>query len=98
MAFEVTGKSIVVTFSAGCGPLEASEDEHAEDNFCRDLDNIVTQVPAEEYISVLGSANARTGKREEGEGGQGSKVLGPYGWDVLRDTGLRLLTFVGENV
>ena len=61
------------------------------------LNNTVASVPAREYIFVLTKANARTGKRYEGDGEAGSKVLGAYGRDVLKENGKLLLDFAEDN-
>lgn len=54
------------------------------------LDTIVTQVPLKERIFVLIGAYAPIGKRGEGAGGKGSKVPGPYGWDVTHGNGFAI--------
>ena len=46
---------------------------------------------------VLTDANARTGKRGDGGGEAGSKVLGAYGPDVLDENGKLLLGFAEDN-
>ena len=57
----------------------------------------VASVPAREYVFVLTDANARAGKRGEGDGEAGSKVLGAYGLDKLNDNGKLLLGFAEDN-
>ena len=46
---------------------------------------------------VLTDANVRTGKRGEGGGEAGSKVLGAYGRDILDKKGKLLLSFAEDN-
>ena len=48
------------------------------------LNSPVVSVPAREYVFVLTGANARTWKRGEGGGEEGSKVLGACGGDAQR--------------
>ena len=57
------------------------------------LNSTVALVPAREYVFVLTHVNAKTGKRGEGGGEAGSKVLGAYGRDVLNEDGKLLLGF-----
>ena len=52
---------------------------------------------AREYVFVLTDVNARTGKRGEGGGEAGTKVLGAYDRDVLNECGKLLLSFAGDN-
>ena len=59
------------------------------------LNCTVASVPAREYVFVLTDANARTGKRGEGGGETGSKVLGAYGREKLNENGKLLLGFAG---
>ena len=61
------------------------------------LNCTVASVPAREYVFVLTDANARTGKRGEGEGETDSKVLGAYGRDKLNENGKLLLGFAEDN-
>ena len=54
-------------------------------------------VPAQEYVFALTDANARIGKRGEGGGEAGSKVLGVYDRYVLNGNGKILLGFAEDN-
>ena len=89
-------KSNVVTFVVAYAPTEeASEGQKAK--YMAALNCTVASVPAREYVFVLTDANARTGKRGEGGGEAGSKVLGAYGRDRLLETGKLLLGFAEDN-
>ena len=61
------------------------------------FNSTVASVPAREYVFVLTDANARAGKRGEGGGEAGSKVLDVYGRDVLNENGKLLLGFTEDN-
>ena len=61
------------------------------------FNSTVVSVPAREYVFVLTGANARTGKRGEGDGEIDSKVLCVYGRDVLNENGKLLLGFAEHN-
>ena len=61
------------------------------------LNCTVPSTPAREYFFVLTDANARAGKRGEGGGEAGSKVLGAYGRDVLNENDKLLLGFAEDN-
>ena len=61
------------------------------------LKSTVASVPAREYVSALTDANARTGTRGEGGRETGSKVLGAYGQDVLKENGKLLLGFAEDK-
>ena len=65
--------------------------------YMADLNSTVKPVPAREHVFVLTDANARTGKRGEGDGETDSKVLGAYGRDVLNENGNLLLGFAEDN-
>ena len=54
-------------------------------------------MPARVYVFVLPDANARTGKRGEGGGEAGNKVLDVYGRDVLNKNGKLLLGFAEDD-
>ena len=56
------------------------------------LNSTVKPVPAREHVFVLTDANARTGER-----GDGGKVLGAYGRDVLNENGKLLLRIAEDN-
>ena len=61
------------------------------------LNSTVVSVSALGYVFVLTDANARAGKRCEGGGQPGSKVLGAYGRGVLNKNGKLLLGFAEDN-
>ena len=61
------------------------------------LNSTVASVPAREYLFVLADANARTGKRGEGGGEAGSKVLSAYNRDVLNENDRLQLGFAQGN-
>ena len=46
---------------------------------------------------MLVDANARTGRRIEGESLQGEGILGTYGRDELNDNGKLLMSFAADN-
>ena len=52
---------------------------------------------AKECLYVLMDANARTGRRKEGESLQDEGILGTYGRDELNDNGKLLLSFATDN-
>ena len=64
---------------------DAAEGEKAK--YMAAPNSTVEPVLAREHVFVLTDANARTGKRGEGGGETGSKVLGAYGRDVLNENG-----------
>ena len=56
------------------------------------------EVPKHEQLFVLVDANARTGRREEGQvGSKNGKILGAYGRDTLNDNGELLLSFANNH-
>ena len=61
------------------------------------LNSTVPSVPAREYVFVLKHEDVRTGKRGEGSGEAGCKVLGAYGRDVLNQNDKPLLGFAEDN-
>ena len=83
-------KSNCVTFVVAYA-LTKKEPEEQKANYMAALNSTVASVPARDYVAVLADANARTGKRDEGGGEAGSKVLGAYGRDVLNENGKLLL-------
>ena len=89
-------KSNFVTFVVAYAPAEeAPEGQKAK--FMAALNCTIALVPAREYVFVLTDANARTGKRGEGRGEAGSKVLGAYSRDMLNENGKLLLGFTEDN-
>ena len=66
MRFEISGQGRAVNFESAYAPTEVSKDEtkHA---FWDRLDSLVQRIPAKECLYVLMDANARTGRRIEGE-------------------------------
>ena len=92
----VSIKSNLVTFVVAYAPTEeAPEGQKAK--YMAALNCTVASVPAREYVFVLTDANARTGKRGEGEGQADSKVLGAYGPDKLNENEKLLLGFAEDN-
>ena len=65
--------------------------------FWNRLDSLVQRIPAKECVYVLINANARTGRRVEGESLQDEEVLGTYGRDELHDNGELLPSFAADN-
>ena len=56
------------------------------------------EVPKHEQLFVLMDANARTGRRKQGQvGSKDSKILGAYGRDTLNDNGELLLSFANNH-
>ena len=89
-------KSNFFTFVVAYAPTEeAPEGQKAK--CMAALNCTVASVPAREYVFVLTDAIARTGKRGEGGGEAGSKVLGAYGQDKLNENGKLLLGFAVDN-
>ena len=79
-----------------CAPTEeAPEGQKAK--YMAALNCTVASVLAREYVFVSTDANARTGKRDEGEGETDSKVLGAYSQDKLNENDKLLLGFVEDN-
>ena len=62
------------------------------------LNSTVVLVPAQKYVLILTDANARTGKKGEGDEEAGSRVLGAYGRNVYSKKGKLLLGFAEDNV
>ena len=89
-------KSNFLTFVVAYAPTEeAPEGQKAK--YMASLNCTVASVPAREYVFVLTDANARTGKRGEGGGEAGSKVLGAYCREKLNENGKLLLGFAEDN-
>ena len=56
------------------------------------------KVPKHEQLFVLMDANARMGRRENGQvGSKDNKSLGAYGRDTLNDNGELLLSFANNH-
>ena len=97
MRFEMNGTYDAVNFVVAYAPTEASKDSELKRIFWQKLHDLVERIPTKECLLVLMDANARTGRRVEGDGGDSGKVLGAYGRDVLNENGKRLLTFAADN-
>ena len=96
MRFEISGQSGAVNFVSAYAPTEVSTDE-TKQAFWDRLDSLVQRIPAKECVYVLMDANARTGRRTEGESLQDEGILGTYGRDELNDNGKLLLSFATDN-
>ena len=96
MRFEISGQSGAVNFISAHAPTEVNKDE-TKQAFGDRLDSLVQWIPAKECLYVLMDANARTGRRIEGESLQDEEILGTYGRDELNDNGKRLLSFATDN-
>ena len=92
----VSIKSNLVTFVVAYAPTEGAPEGQKAENMAA-LNSTVVSVSALGYVFVLKNANARAGKRCEGGGQPGSKVLGAYGRDVLNKNGKVLLSFAEDN-
>ena len=79
-------KSNFVTFMVAYAPTEEVPEGQKTKSMAA-LNCTLASVPAREYVFLLTDANARTGKRGEGEGEADSKVLGAYGRDKLNENG-----------
>ena len=89
-------KSIIDTFVVAYAPTEeAPEGQKAK--YMAAINSTVASMPAREYVSVLTDVNARTGKRGEGGGVAGRKVLGGYGRNVPNVNGNLLLGFAEDK-
>lgn len=95
MRFEISGQQQAVNFVVGYAPTEPSDGEKKRE-FWNNFDSLVKRVPAKECLFVLMDANARTGKRIEGDGTDDG-VLGAYGRDEMNDNGKLLLNFASDN-
>ena len=96
MRFEISGQSGAVNFISAYAPTEVSKDE-TKQAFWDRLDSLVQRIPAKECLYVLMDANARTGRRIEGESLQDEGILGTHGHDELNDKGKLLLSFPTDN-
>ena len=96
MQFEITGQSGAVNFVSASAPTEVSKDE-TKQAFWDRHDSLVQRISAKESLYVLMDANARTGRRKEGENLQDKGILGTYGRDELNDNGKLLLSFATDN-
>ena len=96
MRFEMSGQSGAVNFISAYAPTEVSKDE-SKQAFWDRLDSLVQRIPAKECLYVMMDANARTGRRIEGESLQDEGILGTYGRDELNDNGKLLLSFATDS-
>ena len=96
MRFEISGQSGAINFISAYAPTEVTEDE-TKQAFWDRLDSLVQRIPAKECLYVLMDANARTGRRIEGESLQDEGIRGTYGRDELNDNGKLLLYFATDN-
>ena len=96
MRFEISGQSGAVNFVSAYAPTEVSKDE-TKQAFWDRFDSLVQRIPAKECLYVLMDANARTGRRIEGESLQDEGILGTYGRDELNNNGKLLLSFATDN-
>ena len=96
MRFEISGQSGAVNFVSAYAPTKVSKDE-TKQAFWDRLDSLVQWIPAKECLYVLMDANARTGRRIQGESLQDEGILGTYGRDELNDNGKLLLSFTADN-
>ena len=90
-------KSNFVTFVVAYARTEEAA-KRQKTRYMAALNGTVAPVAARQYVFVLTDANARTGKRGEGGGEAGSKVLGAYGRDVLNENGKLLLGFADNKL
>ena len=86
----------LVTFRVACAPTEKAP-ERQKPKYMAALNCTVASVPTREYVFVLIDANATTGKRGEGGGEAGSKVLDAYDREVLKENGKLLLGFAEDS-
>ena len=93
---QISIKLNFVTFVVAYAPTEEAP-EGQKANYMAALNCTVASLPAREYVFVLTDANARTGKRGDGGGEAGNKVLGAYGRDKLNENGKLLLGFAKDN-
>ena len=96
MRFEISGQSGAVEFVSAYAPTEVSKDE-TKQAFWDGRDSLVQRIPAKECLCVQMDANARTGRRIEGDSLPDEGILGTYGRDELDDNGKLLLSFLTDN-
>ena len=96
MRFEISGQSGAVSFISAYAPTEVTKDE-TKQAFWDRFDSLVQRIPAKECLYVLMDANARTGRKIEGESLQDEGILGTYGRDELNYNGKLLLSFATDN-
>ena len=96
MRFEISGQNGAVNFVSAYAPTEVSKDA-TKKAFWDRLDSLVQRIPAKGCVYVLMDANARTGRRIEGENLQDEGILGTYRRDELNDNGKLLLSFATDN-
>ena len=85
-----------VTFVVAYTPTEEAPEGH-NTIYMAALNSTVPSVPAREYAFVLTHEDVRTGKRGEGSGEEGCKVLGAYGRDGSNEKDQPLLCFAEDN-
>ena len=96
MRFEISSQSGAVNSISAYAPTEVSKDE-TKQAFWDRLDSLVQRISAKGCVYVLMDANARTGRRIEGESLQDKGILRNYGHDELNDNGKLLLSFATDN-
>ena len=96
MRLEISGQSGAVNFVSAYAPTEVSKDE-TKQVFWGRFDSLVQGIPGKECLYMLMNANARTGRRIEGESLQDEGDLRTYGRDDLNDNGKLLLSFATDN-
>ena len=96
MRFEISGQSEAVNFVSAYAPTGVSKDE-TKQTFWDRLNSLVQRIPAKECVYELTDANARTGRRIEGENLQDEGILGTYRRDELNGNGKLLLSFATDN-
>ena len=97
VTLELRGRAKAVTCFVAYAPTETqnASNKHA---LWTSLDKAVEEVPRHEQLFVLMDANARTGRRENGQvGSKGSKHIETYGRDILNDNGELLLSFANNH-
>ena len=87
VTLELRGRAKAVTFVVAYAPTE-TKDASNKNAFWTSLDKVVEEVPKHEQLLMLMDANARTGRRDNGQvGSKDSKILGTYDRDALNDNG-----------
>ena len=89
-------KSNFATFVLAYAPTEETPEEQ-KTKYMVALNSTVASELAREYFVGLTDTNARTGRRGEGFGEAGSKVLSAYGRDVLNENCKLLLGFAEDK-